>query len=96
MIKKQKPLHMYSTNGADRKSTLQPFLLSIMTTGVIGCFGFLWSLNNTITRLQDHDAEVNKLIDEISVKINNIQLDIREVRERLVRIESKNQKESNQ
>lgn len=65
------------------------FLLSVATGGVVGCFGFLWNLNNTVTRLQEHDVENTKSREEWANKTNNIQLDIRDIRERLIHIESK-------
>jgi hypothetical protein len=71
---------------------LHTFLLSVLTAATIGCFGFMWSLNSTIARLQEHDTETIKSRAETSTKINNIQLDIRDIRERLIRIESKTQK----
>jgi hypothetical protein len=66
-------------------------LLSIATAGVLGCCGFLWNLNNTVTRLQEHDTDNIKAREEWSTKTNTLQLDIRDIRERLIRIESKTQ-----
>lgn len=74
------------TNWEERINT---FLLSVVTAGVIGCFGFLWNMNNSITRLQEHDVENNQAKEEMVIKINNMQLDIRDIRERLIRVEAK-------
>jgi Tfp pilus assembly protein PilO len=79
-----------ATKGWDDK--LHTFLLSVVTAATIGCFGFMWSLNSTIARLQEHDTETIKVRSETSTKINTMQLDIRDIRERLIRIESKSQK----
>lgn len=74
------------------EDNVHTFLLSIATAGVIGCFGFLWNLNNAITRLQEHDTENIKAKEEQSIKMNSIQLDIRDIRERVIKIESKTRK----
>lgn len=70
----------------DRINTL---LLSVVTAGVIGCFGFLWNMNNAITRLQEHDIENIQSKEEMIGKVNNMQLDVRDIRERLIRVEGK-------
>lgn len=67
---------------------LHTFLLSLATAGVIGCFGFLWNMNNSITRLQDHDNDNIRLREEQTIRINNMQLDIRDIRERVIRMEA--------
>lgn len=67
-------------------------LLSVTTTGIIGCFGFLWKVNIALTRLEEHDTENVRSRDETMIKTNNIQLDLRDVRERLIRLETKNQR----
>lgn len=78
---------------SDKKSSIiQTFLLSLATTGVIGCFGFLWSLNSTVARLQERDTENIKAREEWSMRTNSMQLDIRDIRERLIRIETKTQR----
>lgn len=84
--------HQQSEKNSIRKKgmedKLHTFLLSLATAGVIGCFGFLWSLNNAITRLQDHDTDNIKLREEQTIRINAIQLDIRDIRERVIKIEA--------
>jgi hypothetical protein len=67
----------------------QTFLLSVLTAATIGSFGFMWNLNTTIARLQEHDTEMIKAREENVTKMNNMQLDIRDIRERLIRIEAK-------
>lgn len=66
--------------------------LSLLTTLIAGCFAFLWNLNAAITRIQDQQMQNAKAIDEINLKINNIQLDVRDLRERIIMIESKKPK----
>ena len=68
-------------------------LLSIGTTGIIGCFVFLWIQNATNAQVMERDAQKSRAIDEINGKMNNMQLDMRDVRERVVRIEERQRKE---
>lgn len=63
-------------------------LLSVVTAGTIGCFGFLWNLNSTLARMQERETEAIRIREELRIKINALQLDIRDVRERVIRIES--------
>ena len=83
------------TNGVTMKNTFQDrlmtALLSVATTGIISCVGFLWNVNSTQAKMLQHDIDADKRMDNIEGKINNIQLDIRE--DRAVRMELlKNQK----
>lgn len=86
-----------SENGFPTKSTLEEklhtLLLSVLTAGVIGCFGFLWNMNKIITVLQEHDTDNIRSRAEQSIRTNNIQLDIRDIRERVIKIEAQNQRQ---
>lgn len=64
-------------------------LLSIVTACLIGCLTFLWNVNSTLATLQERDTENIKAREDVLIKINNMQLDIRDIRERLIRVESK-------
>jgi len=77
---------MTPPKGHDDK--IKTFLLSIVTAGAIGCFAFLWKINSTMAILQEHDTENIRIREEWGIKTNNIQLDIRDIRERVIRIES--------
>lgn len=70
---------------------LQNFLLSVATTGTISCFGFLWNANKTLTKLEQLEIQKAQAIDELRIKLNNIQLDVRDVREKVIRLEILNQ-----
>lgn len=78
-----------SSNGIVMKKTFQErlitALLSIATTGIVSCVGFLWNVNSTQAKMLQHDIDADKRMDNIEGKINNIQLDIRE--DRAVRME---------
>ncbi len=63
-------------------------LLSIVTAGIIGCFGFLWNLNGTLARMQERETETIRVREEMRTRVNTLQLDMRDVRERVIRIES--------
>ncbi len=67
-------------------------LLSIATSGIIGCFAFLWQVNGALARLEERDTENIRAREEVMIKTNNIQLDLRDVRERLITLETKNQR----
>lgn len=64
------------------------FVLSLATSLIAGCFIFLWNVNASLIRLQERELERDKAIDDLNIKINNIQLDIRELRDKVIRIES--------
>jgi hypothetical protein len=68
-------------------------LLSIITAGVIGCFSFLWNVNSTLARMEERETEAIRIREEMRIKINALQLDIRDVRERVIRIETVNHKQ---
>lgn len=68
---------------------VQTTLLSVVAASLIGCLTFLWNVNASLARLQEHDTDTIKSREEQSTKMNNVQLDIRDIRERLIRIESK-------
>ncbi len=88
-----------SPNGTSKLSApvmpdkLVTALLSVVTAGVIGCFGFLWNLNGTLARMQERETESIRVREEMRVKVNTLQLDVRDVRERIIRIESINNKQ---
>lgn len=79
-----------SSNGNSMKneSPWQTVLASITASGAVGCFLFLWNLNGNIARMQERDMERAKSIDDINGKINTIQLDVRELRDKTIRIEA--------
>jgi hypothetical protein len=83
----------YTSNGKQMKkpieSPLTTTLLSVGTAGIIGCFIFLWNQNGTNAKILERDAQKSQAIDQINGKINQMQLDIREVRETAIRIESR-------
>lgn len=87
-----KKIIMQSANGREKKTItdkLLTVLISLITSLIAGCFAFLWNLNNSVTRLQEDSLQNKNSIDELNIKMNNIQLDIRECREKIIRIESK-------
>lgn len=68
-------------------------LLSVVTAGVVGCFGFLWNLNGTLARMQERETEAIRVREEMRTRVNTLQLDMRDVRERLIRMETVNVKQ---
>lgn len=87
----------HSENGATvykkLEDKLHTFLLSVVTAGVIGCFGFLWNMNKTIAVLQEHDTDTIRSRAEQSIRTNTMQMDIRDIRERVIKIEAQNHRQ---
>lgn len=82
------------SNGSKMKkeSPLTSILLSIATAGIIGCFVFLWGQNSTNAIILERDAQKTRAIDEINGKINTMQLDFREVRDKVIKMEGRQNK----
>lgn len=73
-------------------SWLQNLLLSIATTGIIACIAFLWNVNATLVKIEQENLDMSRIIDELKIRTNNMQLDMRDVRERLIKMEALTQK----
>jgi hypothetical protein len=67
--------------------------LSIMCAGVTGCFAFLWNLNGTLARMQERETEAIRVREEMRTRVNTLQLDVRDIRERVIKFETLNQKQ---
>jgi hypothetical protein len=72
----------------------QTILMSIATAAILGCFTFLWNLNETVTEIRGENARRSMMIDDVNGKVNNLQLDmkatrdaVQDVRERMIRVE---------
>jgi len=78
-----------------KDSWIANILLSIVTASVLGCFAFLWNLNSVATILKDHDLEKQNMINDLNLKMNNLQLNVQEVKERVIRIEAQNKQNPN-
>lgn len=81
-----------SENGRKMKNGIgekvQTALLSIMTTGIVSCIGFLFKANAALSQIQQHDIDTDRAIDQLQQKVNIIQLDMRELRDKTIRIET--------
>lgn len=62
--------------------------ISIATTGIIACCGFAWNTNGSIVKIEQHLIEKDKAIDDLNIKMNNLQLDIRGAREAIVELKT--------
>lgn len=63
-------------------------ILSVATSAIIGCFIFLWNVNADLVKAEQQNIDTAKVLDEVRIRINNIQLDIRDIRERVIRLET--------
>lgn len=68
---------------------LKKFLWGLSSTIIIACFVFAWNTNGAMAQKKEHDTIMDKKMDDFMLKMDNIQLDLRDVRERVVRIEAK-------
>jgi hypothetical protein len=79
-------------NPIETKQSRKPFdypsfMLSIATAGTIACFGFLWNLNVTVTKLEEHDTQKTNDYNDLKQTTNKMQLDIQWLREQAIRSE---------
>lgn len=77
----------------------QTILLGVITAAIIGCFTFLWQLNGTVFQVKEQLYERTKDIDRLQIGVNEVRLDsketksdIKDVRERVIRLEERNDK----
>jgi predicted nucleic acid-binding Zn-ribbon protein len=67
---------------------LQTAVISIATTGIISCTGFLWKVNASQARVEEHIMEMDKNINNLQLNVNNMQLDVRDIRDRIIKLET--------
>jgi outer membrane protein TolC len=80
-----------SANGQSKKTMnekVQTIIASVLTAAIIGLFTFLWNLNKTLGRMEEREFNTTQSINDINNKINNIQLDVRDLRDKTIRIET--------
>lgn len=80
-----------SQNGKKVKSIQEKFItaiISIATTGIISCAGFLWKVNSTLSRIEEHQMEMDKSFDNIQSDMNDVHIKLIDTKERLIRIET--------
>lgn len=86
-------LNQSQVNGIRFKSKiLERFynvVLGIMSTALIGLFTFLWNLNSTLAQMKEKNISMQKSFDDVNIKLNNVQLDIRDLRDKTIRIETR-------
>lgn len=87
---------MASANGQRSKKgwsdKLQGAILVIATSALLGNFTYLWKLNALATKLEDHDNQKTLAIDALNGKMNNLQLNVQDIKESVIRIETKQSK----
>lgn len=86
-------LNQPQVNGVRVKSKiLERFysvILGIMSTALIGLFTFLWNANSTLAQMKEKNISIEKSVNDINIKLNNVQLDIRDLRDKTIRIETR-------
>lgn len=66
---------------------LQALLTSISSAGIIGCLVFAWNTNSAMVRTQEKLEQEIRRRDEDRITMNQMQLDIRDLRDRAIRLE---------
>lgn len=74
-------------SSAPKGFDLQTLLVSVSSAGVIACFAFLWNVNSTLARIQEKQSQETKYREDDRTTINQMQLDIRDLRDRAIRTE---------
>jgi hypothetical protein len=71
---------------------LQTWLLGISSVAAVGAFTFLWNLNKNVAIMQEQNQYWKQKVDQLQGAVNNMQLDMREVRDKVIRLEAKSDK----
>lgn len=71
---------------------LQTWLLGISSVAAVGAFTFLWNLNKNLATMQQDQTYGKQRFDQIQGTINNVQLDLRDIRDKVIRLETKTDK----
>jgi hypothetical protein len=71
---------------------LQTWLLGISSVAAVGAFTFLWNLNKNVAIMQEQNQYGKQKVDQMQGAINIMQLDMREVRDKVIRLEAKTDK----
>lgn len=80
-----------SANGKPMKSIsekIQIAIISLATTGIVACCGFLWKSNASLSQIEEHLQLMDKRLDNHELKIDKIQFNVEDAKERLIRIET--------
>lgn len=85
-----------SANGSKMNTLTDKLLtaaISIATTGVVFCCGFMWKTNATLTRIEQRQLDTEQDVNDLNTKMNNVQLDVRATRDDVIELKTlKNQK----
>jgi hypothetical protein len=71
---------------------LQTWLLGISSVAAVGAGTFLWNLNKNVAIMQEQNQYGKRQVDQLQNTINNMQLDMREIRDKVIRLEVKTDK----
>jgi hypothetical protein len=71
---------------------LQTWLLGISSVAAVGAFTFLWNLNKNVAIMQEQNQYGKRQVDQLQGAVNNMQLDLRDVRDKVIRLETKTDK----
>lgn len=67
---------------------LQTWLLGISSVAAVGAFTFLWNLNKNVGIMQEQNQYGKRQVDQMQGVMNNMQLDIRDTRDEVIRLKA--------
>lgn len=71
---------------------LQTWLLGISSVAAVGAFTFLWNLNKNVAIMQEQNMYGKRQNDQLQGAVNTMQLDMRDIRDKVIRLEEKTNK----
>ncbi len=71
---------------------LQTWLLGISSVAAVGAFTFLWNLNRNVAIMQEQNFYGKRQVDQLQGAVNTMQLDMRDIRDKVIRLEAKTDK----
>lgn len=55
-------------------------LLAVCTAGVLGMFGFLWSMNARMAVSEERDRAKTEVVNKIQTDVNSLRLDVQDLK----------------
>lgn len=62
--------------------------ISIATTGIMFCCGFMWRTNEAVARIEQHEISQDKIMDDLQINLNNLQLEHRKMRDDVIELKT--------
>lgn len=86
------PIHLIPTANGRRMSNISEKLItasiSIATSGILFCCGFMWKTNASQARMEQHLIETDKEINDLQIKMNNVQLKVMDINGNVIELKT--------